>query len=50
VSQPASVLTGRKLADIAADEGGDVEKAASGDQLPSSSKPPARSSRRNKTS
>jgi bifunctional non-homologous end joining protein LigD len=53
VSQPASVLTGRKLADIAADEGGDVEKAASGDQPPfpaSSSKSPARSSRRKKTS
>jgi bifunctional non-homologous end joining protein LigD len=53
VSQPASVLTGRKLADIAADEGGDVEKASSGDQPPSpasSTKPSARSSRRKKTS
>lgn len=53
VSQPASVLTGRKLADIAADEGGDVEKAATGDQPASpasSNKPTARSSRRKKTS
>jgi bifunctional non-homologous end joining protein LigD len=52
VSQPASVLTGRKLVDIAADEGGDVEKAASGDQPPSptsSSKSSARSSRRKKS-
>lgn len=31
LSAPTSVLTGRKLADIAADEGGDVEKAATGD-------------------
>jgi DNA ligase D, 3''-phosphoesterase domain len=50
--EPTSVLTGRKLADIAADEGGDIDKAASGDQLPSS--PPtvkrsARSSRPRKT-
>lgn len=28
---PASVLTGRTLAEIAADAGGDVTKAASGD-------------------
>jgi bifunctional non-homologous end joining protein LigD len=52
VSQPASVLTGRKLADIAADEGGDVEKAATGDRPPSptsSSKSSAQSSRRKKS-
>ena len=45
---PASVITGRKLADIAADEGGDVAKAATGDQphsLPSLRTRPARSSR-----
>lgn len=35
VSQPTSVMTGRKLAGIAADEGGDVEKASLCD-LPSS--------------
>ena len=34
VTAPTSVITGRKLADIAADEGGDVDKAASGDQPP----------------
>jgi len=39
VAAPASVLTGRILAQIAADEGGDVAKAASGD-------PPARVPRR----
>ena len=50
VSQPVSALTGRKLADIAADEGGDVEKAACGDQppSPSSGKPSPRQSRRKK--
>ncbi|HTK88455.1 MAG TPA: DNA polymerase ligase N-terminal domain-containing protein [Nitrospiraceae bacterium] len=50
--EPTSVLTGRKLADIAADEGGDIDKAASGDQLPSSpptGKRAARSSRPRKT-
>jgi bifunctional non-homologous end joining protein LigD len=31
VAQPKSVLTGRLLADIARDEGGDVTKAATGD-------------------
>ncbi len=31
VSQPRSVASGRTLADIARDEGGDVEKAAAGD-------------------
>ena len=31
VAAPASVLTGRRLADIAADEGGNVVKAATGD-------------------
>ncbi|MFZ0909497.1 MAG: DNA polymerase ligase N-terminal domain-containing protein [Candidatus Acidiferrales bacterium] len=31
IDQPASVLSGRLLADIARDGGGDVEKAASGD-------------------
>ena len=39
LAAPASVLTGRMLAQIAADEGGDVAKAASGD-------PPARAPRR----
>jgi len=38
VTAPTSVITGRKLADIAADEGGDVDKAASGDQ-PSAAPP-----------
>jgi hypothetical protein len=50
--EPTSVLTGRKLADIAADEGGDIDKAASGDQLPSSpptGKRSAQSSRPRKT-
>jgi bifunctional non-homologous end joining protein LigD len=32
VAKPKSVVTGRTLADIARDEGGDVEKAARGDQ------------------
>jgi bifunctional non-homologous end joining protein LigD len=40
---PTSVITGRKLADIAADEGGDVEKAASGDQPPPAPPPGKRS-------
>lgn len=40
--QPRSALSGRLLADIAGDEGGDVEKAATGDPKPrQSSKPPA---------
>lgn len=45
---PTSVITGRKLADIAADDGGDVAKAASGDQpfsAPSTGKRSTRSSR-----
>jgi bifunctional non-homologous end joining protein LigD len=53
VSQPTSVLTGRKLADIAADEGGEVEKASRCDQ-PSVSAPPGKrptpTSRRKKPS
>jgi bifunctional non-homologous end joining protein LigD len=52
VTESTSVLTGRKLADIAADEGGDVEKAATGD-LPLSTPPSGRRSakapRRGKT-
>jgi bifunctional non-homologous end joining protein LigD len=50
--EPTSVLTGRKLADIAADEGGDVDKAASGDQpssAPSTGPRSVRASRRRKT-
>jgi bifunctional non-homologous end joining protein LigD len=31
LEQPVSILSGRRLAEIAADEGGDVEKAATGD-------------------
>jgi bifunctional non-homologous end joining protein LigD len=33
-AKPRSILSGRLLADIARDEGGDVEKAASGDPAP----------------
>jgi len=50
--EPTSVLTGRKLADIATDEGGDIDKAASGDQpssTPSTGPRSARASRRRKT-
>ena len=42
---PTSVITGRKLADIAADEGGDVDKAASDDQPSSASSTGKRSTR-----
>jgi bifunctional non-homologous end joining protein LigD len=38
VAKPKSVLTGRTLAEIAREEGGDVEKAARGDQ-PSGARP-----------
>jgi len=52
VTEPTSVLSGRRLADIAADEGGDIEKASTGDVpvSPSSSgRRAARSPRRSKT-
>jgi len=44
------VSTGRKLAEIAADEGGDAEKAATGDpaSVPSVPTPKARRARRAK--
>ena len=45
VTAPTSVITGRKLADIAADEGGDIAKAASGDQPSSAPSPGKRSAR-----
>jgi bifunctional non-homologous end joining protein LigD len=50
--EPTSVLTGRTLAEIAADEGGDVDKAATGDQPssdPSTGPRSVRASRRKKT-
>jgi bifunctional non-homologous end joining protein LigD len=40
--QPRSVLSKRLLVDIARDEGGDVEKASTGDPGPSSKKKPIR--------
>ena len=50
VTNPTSVSTGRKLAEIAADEGGDAEKAATGDpaSVPSVPTPKARRARRAK--
>jgi bifunctional non-homologous end joining protein LigD len=48
---PTSVLTGRTLAQIAADEGGNVEKAATGDpqQISTPAKPAPRRSSRKRT-
>jgi bifunctional non-homologous end joining protein LigD len=45
VSQPTSVATGRTLAEIAAQEGGDVDKAATGDPPTSSRTGPRKSGR-----
>jgi hypothetical protein len=47
---PRSVLNKRLLADIARDEGGDVEKASTGDTAARSKKKPIRRTVRNTTS
>lgn len=46
VLEPHSVISGRKLADIAADEGGNVEKASTGDPSDIPSVAPEKSVRR----